>query len=86
MTLSVEVVTRAGLALREGDLDRIVIRRREAAFDPGSEIAICPNHGPLLMQTQACRLRLTRGDSTRVVEVGAGVLEVLGNKVTLVVT
>jgi len=86
MTLSIEVVDREGLALSEAGIDRIVVRRREAEHDPGSEVAICPHHGALLMQTQACGMRLTTGGNIRRVDVGAGVLEVLDDKVTLVVS
>ena len=86
MTLSLQVVGREGLVLRETGIDRIVVRRREAKHDPGSEVAICPRHGLLLMQTQACRMRLTSGREVRHVDVGAGVLEVLDDSVTLVLS
>jgi F0F1-type ATP synthase epsilon subunit len=86
MTLAIQVVTREGLSLQEDGLERIVVRRREESHVPGSEIAICPHHGPLLMQTQACRMRMMANGQTRVVDVGAGVLEVLGDQVTLVAT
>jgi F0F1-type ATP synthase epsilon subunit len=86
VTVAIRVVTGQGISLNESDLDRIVVRRREAEFDPGSEIAICAHHGPLLIQTQACQLRMTEGALSRVVKVDAGVLEVLDDVVTLVVT
>jgi F0F1-type ATP synthase epsilon subunit len=86
MALTFDVVTAKGLALHEEGLDRVVMRRREVDFDPGSEVGICPHHGPLLMQTQPCAARLTRGAHTRTLKVEAGVLEVLDDRVTLVVT
>ena len=86
MTLVVDIVTSRGVQLHEEDIDRIVIRRREAEYDPGSELAICPHHSPLLAQTQACRMRLTRGSNTRSLDVAAGVLEVWNDRVTLVIT
>ena len=86
MALAFDIVDARGLLLHEGSLERIVIRRREEHFDPGSEFAICPHHGPLLMQTQACRVRLTRAGHTREVEVPAGVFEVIDDHATLVVT
>jgi F0F1-type ATP synthase epsilon subunit len=86
MALTFDIVTAKGLSLHEEGLDRFVIRRREADFDPGSEMAICPHHGPLLMQTQACIARLTRGAHTMPLDVEPGVLEVIDDRVTLVVT
>ena len=86
MPLAFDIVTARGLALHEEGLDRVVLRRRELLFDPGSEVGICAHHGPLLMQTQACTSRLTRGGRTTTLEVEAGVLEVLDDRVTLVVT
>jgi len=86
MALTFDVVTPAGLAFHEEGLERIVVRRREEQFDPGSEFAICTGHGPLLMQTQPCTARLTRSGVTRSLEVDAGVFEVIGDQATLVVT
>jgi len=86
MALTFDIVGSRGLLLHEESLDRVVIRRREERFDPGSEFAICAHHGPLLMQTQACSVRMTRGAHTREVEVPPGVFEVIDDQVTLVVT
>ena len=86
MTLRIDVFTGAGLVLAESGLDRVVVRRREVAHEPGSEIAICPQHCPLLMQTQACTMRLTRGGVTHSVAVEAGILEVVDDHLTLVVS
>lgn len=86
MALTLDIVTPKGLALHKEGLERVVIRRREADFDPGSEFAICPRHGALLMQTQACEMRLVRGHRVERVEVPPGVLEVANDLVTLVVT
>jgi F0F1-type ATP synthase epsilon subunit len=86
MALTFEIITGRGVALHEEDLDRIVLRRREPDYDPGSEVAICPRHGPLLMQTQACEVRLTRHGLTRCITADSGVLEVWKDCVTVVVT
>jgi F0F1-type ATP synthase epsilon subunit len=86
MALTLDIVSPRGLVASEKRLDRIVVRRREPAHEPGSEIAILPHHGPLLMQTQACGVRVLRGDEERVLDVGAGVLEVLDDHVTIVLT
>ena len=86
MSLSFEIVTARGVTFREDCLERVVVRRREERFVPGSEIAIYPHHGPLLMQTQACEMRLTREGTTRSMAVDAGVLEIWKDRVTLVIT
>ncbi len=86
MALTLDIVTPAGTSLHESAVERVVVRRREAAHDPGSEVAILPRHGALLMQTQPCVLRLTQGGVTSEIEVGAGVLEVFHDRVRLVVT
>ena len=86
MALTFDIVTGKGLTHHEEGLDRVVIRRREADFVPGSEIGICVHHGPLLMQTQACTVRLVRGAHTVPLDVEPGVLEVVDDRITLVVT
>ncbi len=86
MALTFDMVTAKGLAMHEEGLERVVIRRREECFVPGSEVAICENHGPLLMQTQACTARLVRRAHTQTVDVEPGVLEVLDDRITLVIT
>jgi F0F1-type ATP synthase epsilon subunit len=86
VALTFDIVTPRGARLHEEAVERVVVRRREAEYDPGSEVAILPRHGPLLMQTQACVARLTCDGLTRELDVGAGVLEVLRDHVTLVET
>jgi F0F1-type ATP synthase epsilon subunit len=86
MALTFDIVTPAGARLHETSVERIVVRRREPGHDPGSEVAIFPHHGPLLMQTQACSVRLTRAGSTEELSVGPGVVEVFHDHVTLVET
>lgn len=86
MALTFDIVTPAGARLRETAVERVVVRRRESDHDPGSEVAIYPRHGALLMQTQASVARLTRNGLTQELPVGAGVLEVFRDHVTLVET
>jgi F0F1-type ATP synthase epsilon subunit len=86
MALTLDIAGSAGSRLHEVAVDSIVFRRREVDHDPGSEVAILPSHGPLLMQTQPCIMRFTRAGSTHQMEVGAGVLEVFRDHVTLVET
>ncbi len=86
MALTLKVVTPRGVEFEEEGLDRIVLRRREADHVPGSEVAICDHHANLLMQSQRSSMRLTRGEQSWEVPAGAGVLEVDGEAVTLVIT
>ena len=86
MSLILDIVTPRGVELHEEGLERVVVRRREELHDPGSEVAICPRHGPLLMQTQTCTLRLTKDGHTTTVEAEPGVLEVWRDTITLAVT
>jgi len=86
MALTFDIVSATGLDLHREQLDRVVVRRREERFQPGSEFAICTRHAPLLMQTEACLVRLTRGQQTETVECPPGVLEVLDDRVTLAIT
>ena len=80
-----EIVTPAGLKLREAGLDEVVLRRREPGRDLGSEVAVLRRHGPELIATCAHELRFRRGGSVSKVAVGAGVAEVLDEHVTLLV-
>jgi F0F1-type ATP synthase epsilon subunit len=86
MALTFDIVSPSGTRLHGTSVDCVVFRRREAEHDPGSEVAILPRHGPLLMQTQSCAVRVTREGLTQEFEVGAGVLEVFRDHVTLVET
>jgi len=86
MPLVVEIVSGHGVEYTVDEVSRVVVRRREADFDPGSEIAICPHHAPLLMQVQACRMRITRGGTAFERELPAGVLEVHRDRVTVAIT
>jgi F0F1-type ATP synthase epsilon subunit len=84
MALILDIVTPAGSRLHEEAVDCVVVRRLEAAHDPGSEVAIYPRHGPLLMRTQAGTARFRRGAVTTKLTVGYGVLEVYRDHVTIV--
>jgi len=86
MAITFDIVAPTGARIHAPALDKVVLRRREALHDPGSEVAILAHHAPLLMQTQPCIARLTRGTTTREVAVEAGVLEVYRDHATLVET
>jgi F0F1-type ATP synthase epsilon subunit len=86
MPLTFEIVSPRGSDFYVDEVDRVVVRRREPLHDPGSEIAICPHHAPLLMQVQECRMRITRGGRLLERDIPAGVVEVRSDHVTLVLT
>jgi F0F1-type ATP synthase epsilon subunit len=86
MPLTFDIVTTAGTQRHEEGVEKVVLRRREADHDPGSEVVILPRHGALLMQTQPCVVRFTLREETQQLPVGAGVLEVFHDHVTLVET
>ncbi len=81
--LTLEIVTPEGVSFEEGDIDGVVVRRREEA-ELGSEMAILPRHGPMLARIAACTLRFYQGGKTSYVDVGGGFMEVLRDKVTIV--
>ena len=86
MAITFDIVAPKGVRLHAEELDSVVFRRREAEYDPGSEVAILAHHGPLLMQTQRCVARLTCRGQIQEVAVEPGVLEVFRDQVTLVET
>jgi F0F1-type ATP synthase epsilon subunit len=86
MSMTLKVVSARGVEYSVDGVDRIVVRRREVDFDPGSEVAICPGHAPLLMQTQRCTMRVTRGAQRIQRELPPGVLEVCDERVTIALT
>ena len=83
--LRLEIVTPGGLALRAEELDEVVVRRREPDHDPGSEVAILPHHGSLLMRSAAGEVRYRRAGHVMRVPVGVGVTEVLDGRVLMMV-
>ncbi len=84
-SLTLDVITPRGHPVHETGLDEVVLRRREDAHDPGSEIAVLPGHAPMLVRTCEHDLRFRRGDVVRSVRTAAGVAEVLGGTVTVLV-
>jgi F0F1-type ATP synthase epsilon subunit len=84
--ITLSVVTRRGTLIEASDLDEVVVRRREQGFPLGSEVAILPAHGPELLLTCAHELRYRKGDRMQRLVVGAGVAEVLDDRVTVLVT
>ncbi|NTU72141.1 MAG: hypothetical protein HGB10_10030 [Coriobacteriia bacterium] len=86
MALCLEIVSAHGVEFSQTEIDRLVVRRREVDHDPGSEVAICPHHAPMLMQIEPCRMRITRDGVTFAREIPAGVLDVCDDHVIIAIT
>jgi F0F1-type ATP synthase epsilon subunit len=82
--LALEIVTPDGVALQESDVDMVVFHRLESRFDPGSEIAIFPLHGPLLVRAAVAPARFRRGDRTIHLALGGGFAQILHDQVVIV--
>ena len=86
MALRLDIVTPAGSRLHEEAVDCVVVRRLEAAHDPGAEqVAIYPRHGAPADADAGrdCSLQAWRGERASFT-VGYGVLEVYRDHVTIV--
>jgi F-type H+-transporting ATPase subunit epsilon len=83
-TLELEIVTPDGVALTETGVDVVVLRRRERRFELGSEIAVFPRHGALLVRIPIAPVRYRRGAGTVYLAVGGGFAEVLDDKVLII--
>ena len=86
MSVRLRIVGPGGLIAEESGLDEVIALRREDRFDPGSQVAIRPSHAPLLMQTCAGAVCWRRGEAEGAIPVGRGVLEVVDDCVTVVMT
>ncbi len=83
-SLHLEVITPDGDVLEEDAVDEVVVRRREARFELGSEIAILPGHAPLLVRIPEAPLRYRKAGRTFQLHVGAGFVEVKRGRVVVV--
>ncbi|MRS12364.1 MAG: hypothetical protein EG823_04745 [Actinobacteria bacterium] len=81
--ITLEVVTPLGRAAKRTGLDEVVVRRRELAFDRGSEVAIFPGHGPMLVRVAESDIRLEGHGRTMWLHVGSGFAEVRNDHVTV---
>jgi F-type H+-transporting ATPase subunit epsilon len=82
--LALEVVTPDGMAIQESDVDMVVLRRRERRFDPGSEVAILPRHGPMLVRLTTAPARYLRHGTTSHLALCGGFAEVRHDRVVVV--
>lgn len=83
-TLELEVVVPDGVLLREDGVDVVVIRRREPRFDLGSEVAVFPLHGPMLVRLAVAPARYRKDGVTVHLALGGGFAEVLHDRVRVV--
>lgn len=81
--LTLEVVTPMGVLLTEEEVDEVVVRRKERRFDPGSEVAVFPRHGPLLVRITDSTARYLKGGRVSQLELGGGFVEVYLDRVTV---
>lgn len=79
--LVLQIITPDGQSLRITHVDAVVFRRRERRFELGSEIAIYPNHAPLLVRIPIAPLRYRRGDRMSYLALGGGFAEIRANQV-----
>jgi F0F1-type ATP synthase epsilon subunit len=83
--LTLEIVTPLGVWLERDAVDEIVVRRLEPERESGSEIAVFPRHGPLLVHVPRHVLRYRWRGETKRVQVGSGFVEVFRDRVTVMV-
>ncbi len=82
--MHLEIITPDGELLEAEDVDEVVVRRREAQFELGSEIAIFPGHAPMLIQLPDAPLRYrSRGHTFHIMAAG-GFAEVKHDRVLVV--
>ena len=82
-SLTLEVVTPRGGFLRETGVDEVVVRRRELRFDPGSEVAILPSHGPMIVRLADTEMRYRKAGRVMRIHAHGGFAEVRANVVTV---
>jgi len=82
--LALEIVTPDGVALTETGVEVVVLRRRERRFEIGSEIAIFPRHGPMLVRIPVAPAKYERGGETVHLALSGGFAEVRMDRVVVV--
>jgi F0F1-type ATP synthase epsilon subunit len=83
MPLAIEIITPRGAALKREGLRKIVLRRREERFELGSEIAILPHHGEMMVRVPECDISMIDEEGVARVHVTGGFAEVYNGVVTL---
>lgn len=83
--ITMEIITPRGRFEGRRGLDEVVMRRREVAFEQGSEVAVFPGHGPMLVRIPECDVRYMSEGAARYYHVGPGFVEVYRDHVKLLV-
>jgi F0F1-type ATP synthase epsilon subunit len=83
MRLRLEVITPTGLAFARNDLEQVVMRRKESRFELGSEVAVRPRHGALLLRLPDHVLRCRTDRGWLRLHVAGGFAEVLDDRVSI---
>jgi F0F1-type ATP synthase epsilon subunit len=81
--IRLEVVCPSGAHLVEEGLDEVVFHRREDSRELGSYVSILPRHGSLLALSAAGHVTWRRGQTVGRAVAGAGVVEVLDERVLI---
>jgi hypothetical protein len=79
--ITLHITCPSGARLVEEGLDEVVFRRREDRPDPGSYVSVRPRHGSLLARSAAGEISWSRGGTVGRAIAGAGVVEVLDERV-----
>jgi F-type H+-transporting ATPase subunit epsilon len=82
--LSFEIITPDGTVLSEPEVDEVVFRRMEEDFEVGSEVAVFPNHGPMLARVPITAIRFHTKGRAHHVALGGGFIEVKNNRVRVI--
>ncbi len=82
--MHLEIITPDGALLEADAVDEVVVRRREARFELGSEIAIFPGHAPMLIQIPDAPVRYRSRGRTFHVNAAGGFVEVKRDRVLIV--
>lgn len=80
--LTLEIVTPRGGFLREERVEEVVVRRRETV-QPGSEVAVLPSHGPMLVALADFDLRYRVAGVAHRLRIHEGFAEVRADVVTV---
>jgi F-type H+-transporting ATPase subunit epsilon len=83
MSLSIEIVTPRGLALKRAGLDKVIMRRREDDFEEGSEVVVLPHHGEMMVRLPDSEIGLVDEQRTVYVHVNGGFAEVRDDEVVV---
>jgi len=82
--LSLEIITPQGDVFKKNHVEEIVFHRKEKRYEPGSEIAILPLHGPSLIKIAIAPVRYRINEQTHYLALAGGFAEVKGEHVLVI--